>query len=127
MGKVASSLLMPSTLFIARPTCGFNHDFALKFVHADADAWRFQTEGRAVAAHLNIVSVLNVAAGCQVTELVDGNPLRKLKPTQGEAIDYAAHIADAHAGITHRDLKPDNVMVTREGCVKILDFGLARP
>ncbi len=110
-----------------------NRDVALKFLHADADARRFQTEARAVAAlnHPNIVSIFDVADGYLVTELVDGNPLRKLKPTQREAIDYAAQIADglaaAHtAGITHRDLKPDNVMVTREGRVKILDFGLAR-
>lgn len=89
-----------------------NHDVAIKFLHADADAWRFQTEARAVAAHPNIVFILDVAAGYLVTDLVDGNPLRKFKPTQREAIDYAAHIADAHAGITH--LKPDNVMVTRE-------------
>ena len=110
-----------------------NRDVAVKFLHADADARRFQTEARAVAAlnHPNIVSIFDVADGYLVTELVDGNPLRKLKPTQREAIDYAAQIADglaaAHsAGITHRDLKPDNVMVTREGRVKILDFGLAR-
>ncbi|MBM3768941.1 MAG: hypothetical protein FJW32_26470, partial [Acidobacteria bacterium] len=66
-----------------------------------------------------------------VTELVDGASLRARKPTQREALDYAAQIADglaaAHAaGITHRDLKPDNIMVTRDGRVKILDFGLAQ-
>ena len=86
-----------------------NRDVALKFLHPGADARRFQTEARAVAAlnHPNIVSIFDVADGYLVTELVDGNPLRKLKPTQREAIDYAAQIADglaaAHAaGITHR-------------------------
>ena len=80
-----------------------------------------------MAARPNIVFIFDGVAGYLVTDLVDGNLLGKLKPTQREATDYAAHIAYAHAGITHRDLKPDNVMVTREGCVKILDFGLARP
>lgn len=110
-----------------------NRDVALKFVHPGADVRRFQSEARAIAAlnHPNIVSIFDVADDYLVTELVDGSSLRTLRPTQREAIDYAAQIADglaaAHAaGITHRDLKPDNVMVTRDGRVKILDFGLAR-
>src|SRR5262249_35094471 len=70
-----------------------------------------------------------------VTELLEGDTLRgKLdaRPVpQRQAIDYALQIAKglsaAHErGIVHRDLKPENVFVTREGHVKILDFGLAK-
>ena len=99
---------------------------------------RFEQEARAASAlnHPNIVTVYDAGVADGVaylaTELVDGEPLRS-KP--GRAIkgllDIASQIADgmaaAHAaGIVHRDLKPDNIMVTREGRVKILDFGLAK-
>ena len=65
-----------------------------------------------------------------VTEVIDGESLRGLTPPVRKCLDIAAQIADglaaAHAaGITHRDLKPDNVMVTRDGRVKLLDFGVA--
>jgi len=110
-----------------------NRDVAIKFLNAEADPQRFQREARSVATlnHPNIVAIFDVGEDYIVRELVDGSPLRKLKPTLREAVNYAAQIAEglasAHtAGITHRDLKPENVMVTREGRVKILDFGLAR-
>jgi len=110
-------------------------------VAADPDMRRrFETEARAAAAlsHPSIVAIheLAVVNGVPVAvmELLDGETLR-MRIRRGslgwrEAIGIAAAIADglaaAHArGIVHRDLKPENVFLTRDGAVKILDFGLA--
>src|SRR5262249_31328567 len=102
---------------------------------------RFQQEAKAASAlnHPNIVTIYDVGSQDGVDyiamELVPGKPLDKLIPRQGlplsEILRYAAQIADAlskahAAGIVHRDLKPGNVMVTPEGVVKVLDFGLAK-
>jgi len=102
---------------------------------------RFEREAKAVAAlsHPNILAIHDFGRheriAYAVMELLEGETLRgKLQGAPlsvRKAVDYARQIAQglgaAHdRGIVHRDLKPENLFVTKEGRVKILDFGLAR-
>jgi Tol biopolymer transport system component len=109
---------------------------------SDADRLkRFEKEARAASSlnHPNIVTLYEIGREGEtsyiVMELVEGRTLRELiadgpLPVR-RLLSLAAQIADglarAHeAGIVHRDLKPENVMLTKDGHVKILDFGLAK-
>src|SRR5947207_12473156 len=120
-----------------------NRDVALKILQSTAAdpirQQRFLEEARAASAlnHPNILSVYDVGteqgSAYIVAELVDGESLRELiargPMSAPDVIDVATQIADrlaaAHeAGIVHHDLKPENVMVTRDGRVNIVDFDL---
>jgi serine/threonine protein kinase len=119
---------------------------AIKFLNSefrrDPDRMRrFNREARAASAlnHPNILIIHDIGEneGVQyiVSEFVDGETLGSLiangKLAINESVGIAMQVASAlaashHAGIVHRDIKPDNIMVRRDGSVKILDFGLAK-
>jgi eukaryotic-like serine/threonine-protein kinase len=102
---------------------------------------RFEQEALATAAlnHPNILAVFDIGASegspYVVSELLEGETLRERLRSGSiavrKALDYALQIAHGLAaahekGIIHRDLKPENLFITKDGRVKILDFGLAK-
>ena len=123
-----------------------NRKVALKLLPAsvttDIDRLRrFEQEARAASAlnHPNIITIYEVCEHDStlmiVNEFVEGETLRHRLSTKGvtlrEGLQIAIQIADAlaaahKAGIIHRDIKPDNIMIRPDGYVKVLDFGLAK-
>ena len=122
-----------------------DRDVAVKLLlggaHDERRLVRFEQEARAAGGinHPNIVTVHDVVATdggpCIVSELLEGETLRDLLARgplpAGRAVDLARQLAEgliaAHdRGVVHRDLKPANLFVTREGRLKIFDFGIAK-
>jgi serine/threonine protein kinase/tetratricopeptide (TPR) repeat protein len=119
---------------------------ALKFLPSDLmqnvdRLRRFEQEARAASAlnHPNILTIFEVGQTEEVhfiaTEFIDGCTLRqhlaRAPLNLSEVLDVAIQVASAliaahEAGIIHRDIKPDNIMLRADGIVKVLDFGLAK-
>jgi DNA-binding CsgD family transcriptional regulator/predicted Ser/Thr protein kinase len=123
-----------------------DREVAIKLLRADIDPQadnlreRLQREAQAMArlSHPNVIAVYDVGLHCEhvfiAMELVQGRTLRQWldEPRSWRDVlrvltSAGRGLAAAHAvGIVHRDFKPDNVMIGRDGSVRVLDFGLAR-
>jgi non-specific serine/threonine protein kinase len=124
-----------------------NRLVAIKFLSPDltldpAASARFIREARIISAlnHPNICVIHEISEfesqHFMVMEFVDGETLRAILKRRGslsvpEVLELGIKVADAlqtaHAkDIIHRDIKPDNIMISREGFVKVMDFGLAK-
>lgn len=112
-----------------------------EFTHDPERIRRFEREARAASAlnHPNIVTIYEIGqidgAYFIATELVEGQTLRDFMPLartrMKEALNVVTQVADAlsaahAAGIVHRDVKPENIMLRPDGYVKVVDFGLAK-
>jgi len=133
------------TVYRARDS-RLRRDLAIKVLHHSIQEQptrlqRFQEEARAAGSltHPNILAVYDVGMDGDTPyiamELVDGVSLRQLLDgtalSAARLLEIAIQIADGlaaahHASLVHRDLKPANVMVTRDGRVKLVDFGLVK-
>ena len=131
-------------VYLARDT-KLDRDVAIKalppeVVDDEEKLSRFEREAKLLASlnHPNIATIygLEVVDGCRylILEYIDGESLieylNRNRQSLRKCVEAAASIADAlaaaHArGVVHRDIKPDNILFTRDGVVKVLDFGLA--
>lgn len=124
-----------------------NRRVAVKVLHANfasdqAFVTRFRREAQAAAnlSHPNIVAIYDWGQDgstyYMVMELIEGRTLREILKAEGAllprraaeiAAETAAALTVAHqAGVVHRDIKPGNIMITKDGAVKVTDFGIAR-
>ena len=114
---------------------------AMRFTGDAERLKRFQQEARAVVAlnHPNILTVYEIGEDHSIhyiaSELIEGETLRQRlmrgRMELGEALDVGIQVASAlaaahEAGIIHRDINPENIMLRRDGYVKVLDFGIAK-